>query len=720
MDLTALQHSAFLQSLGWAIANSIWQAAILWGLFHIINALYRNSTSKFRNNSATVFLFSSFSWFLFTFVEKFVSVSNGGPRPIVIHETQVEQLSAYINQSSDGINWQQLLTDASTALPYLSMAYLLLLIIFTTRWFGAYRHTNFIRRYGLQKPDVDWRLFTDKAALHIGIHRKINIWFSEYVDVPATIGYLKPIILIPLASLNQLTVQQLEAIILHELAHIKRNDYLINLVTSVIEIVMFFNPFVGLLAKVMKRERENCCDDYVIQYQYDRLSYASALLSIEQYRLQQHKMAMAATSNKNQLLGRVRRIMENNPGHRKFNYGQKLMALLIITGVICSIAWLSPADQERLVTEKADKDQIILNTTSGNLPKVALKTPEKGLPVPELATELRKTFTSKELAELNDYFEEKIEKDLKPLAKTIKKELKTALPENIVQAGPDIKNLKVAAPKRIEIRRLIPSTMFTHPGNSQFSFTFNSPNTDEMLKSLTTYVDIKQIQADIQRSQKDIASLDWRKIESEIRSSIENMQKELNQLGPELKQHVPTIKQLLRSEVIKAQHELAKLRAHQAAPHGESRPRSIPSQRVKILRDSIALIAFNKAKDQGTRFSTADYQQTYYDKTVLTPGTGGTFYRQAVPSTTPLHTWGLEDLQEVEVKGHDSKKNCEAKAAAKAKSKMNIEFKDGLLYIDGESIRIQDIKDQPAVKLKDKHIRVITKNNDQIEIRIGS
>jgi hypothetical protein len=137
----------------------------------------------------------------------------------------------------------------------------------------------------------------------------------------------------------------MEAIILHELSHIKRNDYLINLFISVIETILFFNPFVVLLARIIKRERENCCDDFVIQYQYDRHTYASALLSLEQYRNTTLRLALGATSGKKQLLHRVKRIMEVNY-NTNFNYGQKILALLFITGIICSVAWLSPQNYE--------------------------------------------------------------------------------------------------------------------------------------------------------------------------------------------------------------------------------------------------------------------------------------------------------------------------------------------------------------------------------------
>jgi|GEM_PF-2429674 len=339
MNLSALQNSPFLQSLGWAIANSLWQAATLWIAYHIVNGAYKNASAKFKNNLSTVLLSSVFVWFCITLFTKYFAVENLSSNN-TIQFYEVKNID-----SAGGFKWHELVNKFTGTLPYLSIAYLLLLIFLSLRLVNVYRFTYFIKFNGLQKPDVEWKMFTEKVARHMGITRKIKLWVSHHIDVPATIGFIKPVILIPLASVNRLSPDQLEAIILHELSHIKRNDYLINLFVSIIETILFFNPFVVLLARIIKRERENCCDDFVIQYQYDRYDYASALLSLEQSRNIDLRLAIGATSGKKQLLLRIKRIMEIN-SNTNFNYGQKLVALLLITGVFCSVAWLSPENKE--------------------------------------------------------------------------------------------------------------------------------------------------------------------------------------------------------------------------------------------------------------------------------------------------------------------------------------------------------------------------------------
>ena len=387
MNLSALQHSTFLQSLGWAIANNLWQAATLWIIYQIVLFSYKNSTSRLRNNLSTGLLFLIFAWFLVTFISKYFSLQSNADI-IPISRTSNEYL-LYATSFDLSIAIKKI----AGTLPFLSLAYLLLLVALTIRLINSYLNIYFIKNHGLRKPPVEWRLFAEKVSLHMGITKKIRLWFSDHVDVPATIGFIKPFILIPIASINHLSPQQVEAIILHELSHIRRNDYLINLVISLIETILFFNPFVVLLVRILKRERENCCDDFVIQYQYDRHSYASALLSLELTRNKNIRLSLAATSGKKQLLHRIQRIMEAGNSNN-INYGQKLLALLLITGIICSIAWLSPEKREQGKKIHA-KSQTIQQTNF----RVAKTEKKKNIAIPSVPKMLTVKNISNKIAE---------------------------------------------------------------------------------------------------------------------------------------------------------------------------------------------------------------------------------------------------------------------------------------------------------------------------------
>jgi len=294
MDFAALQDSVLLKALGSAILNSLWQGFILWLLYETISSSYKNASAKFKNNLSTILLFSSFAWFFTGFVSKIFNQENVASITVaplkLVEESTVHSVSFF----------KEFLTYATSSLPYLSIAYIFLLLFLMARLFTAYRYVYIISNKRLLNPSCELQAFASNVAHQMEITKKISVWISHHIDVPATIGFIKPVILIPLASINNLSSQQLEAIILHELSHIKRNDYITNLIISVIETILFLNPFVVLLSNVIKRERENCCDDFVLQYRYDPHSYALALLRLEQSRISKLKLAIGAVSGKKQ------------------------------------------------------------------------------------------------------------------------------------------------------------------------------------------------------------------------------------------------------------------------------------------------------------------------------------------------------------------------------------------------------------------------------------
>ena len=124
-------------------------------------------------------------------------LEGSGTHAVQYYETDNKAVVSY--------HWNELLEKMRCCFPYLSVAYLLLLVFLSFRFINVYRFTSFIKSHGLQKPGAEWKLFTEKVAMHMGITRKIRLWVSHHIDVPATIGFIKPVILIPLASVNQLS-----------------------------------------------------------------------------------------------------------------------------------------------------------------------------------------------------------------------------------------------------------------------------------------------------------------------------------------------------------------------------------------------------------------------------------------------------------------------------------------------------------------------------------
>ncbi|HEX7903115.1 MAG TPA: M56 family metallopeptidase [Chitinophagaceae bacterium] len=287
--------SNFLQALGWAVLNSLWQIALLWIVYQFITGVLKIKNPASKSSLASLLLFTGFVWFIFTFFSIFISES--ADAAIVS--------SGLINMEGN----QQLNDWLDQTLPIASLLYLILLLLPLLHFIRNYRYVQVIRQYGLSKADVEWRMFVKKVAAQMGIKKPVHIWVSELVTSPVTIGYIKPIILVPLAAVNHLSTQQLEAVLLHELAHIRRYDYFINLILKFIQSILYFNPFVKAFVEIVEREREKSCDEMVIQFQYDPHGYASALLVMEKTNHLPKPLAVAAAGKKNDLLHRIEWIM---------------------------------------------------------------------------------------------------------------------------------------------------------------------------------------------------------------------------------------------------------------------------------------------------------------------------------------------------------------------------------------------------------------------------
>lgn len=351
MLMQTFLQSAFLQALGYAIANSLWQVAFLWLIVVLINNIGRLSSKKYF--AGIVAQFIGFVWFLCTLEFYYSRCKQAVEIPVTasLNNNHAYVLESSINNFSSAILYFSV--RAEQLLPYLSIAYLFMLFFLVIRLSRAFYSTQQIRNNGLQKADVELRLFVKRTAAYLGIKKEIKIYFSKLIKSPLTIGFLKPLILIPVASINHLTTDQLEALLLHELAHIKRADYLINILQSVIEIVLFFNPFVQLLGKLIKEERENSCDDWVLQFQYNPAMYAEALLRIACIPAKQG-FAMNATGNKNDLLSRVKRML--NQQEKSHGYRNQVFALMLITIMLSCAAWLNPGIKYNSAASQASSE----------------------------------------------------------------------------------------------------------------------------------------------------------------------------------------------------------------------------------------------------------------------------------------------------------------------------------------------------------------------------
>jgi bla regulator protein blaR1 len=210
-------------------------------------------------------------------------------------------------------------------------------------------------RQQIKEPALYWHERIQHLAQGLRIRRPIRFLESAIVSVPTTVGFLKPIVLMPLGLLAQLPPEHIEAVLLHELAHIRRNDYLINLLQSVAEIVFFFNPALLWLSTLIRTERENCCDDIALAAVKNKTQYIRALVAFQEFHLGTTPYALAFAESKTPLLDRIKRILYHH-NIKKLSIMEKI-SLSVSILLVGAIAFLP------LANTKAQQDDA-LNTTT--------------------------------------------------------------------------------------------------------------------------------------------------------------------------------------------------------------------------------------------------------------------------------------------------------------------------------------------------------------------
>jgi beta-lactamase regulating signal transducer with metallopeptidase domain len=147
----------------------------------------------------------------------------------------------------------------------------------------------------------------------LGMHRRVSLALTEFADSPIVVGWWRPMILLPASAIVELTRDQLEAVLAHELAHVRRYDDVVNLAQVMVETVLFYHPATWWVSARVRRERERCCDDAAVALSGDPAPFVRALLTLEQTRSASPTLAIGLRGSENDLLPRVRRLLRVEP-----------------------------------------------------------------------------------------------------------------------------------------------------------------------------------------------------------------------------------------------------------------------------------------------------------------------------------------------------------------------------------------------------------------------
>ena len=212
--------------------------------------------------------------------------------------------------------------------------------VFSLRLLGGWVHAQQWLRRDTRPLTGPWLDQLDRLKERMKLPQAVRLLESSCIEVPMVVGWLRPAILVPVAALSGLSAVELEAILAHELAHIRRHDYLINLLQCVVETLVFYHPATWWISHVIRREREHCCDDMAVATCRDRIVYARALAAMEGLRAPAFSLSPAA--NGGILLARVRRIL--NPQEESMKPVRILVGLALVLAV--APIWLVRADDQ--------------------------------------------------------------------------------------------------------------------------------------------------------------------------------------------------------------------------------------------------------------------------------------------------------------------------------------------------------------------------------------
>ncbi len=179
-------------------------------------------------------------------------------------------------------------------LPWVVIVWLAGAMVFWVRLAGGWVVAARMRSMLVRRAPPEWQETLKKLGARIGLSRPVRLLVSALVQVPTVVGWLRPVVLVPVGALGGLPAEHLEALLLHELAHIRRHDYLINILQSVAESLLFYHPAVWWVSGHIRAERELCCDDVAVSVSGDVLTYARALAQLESYRPAHLSAAIAA------------------------------------------------------------------------------------------------------------------------------------------------------------------------------------------------------------------------------------------------------------------------------------------------------------------------------------------------------------------------------------------------------------------------------------------
>ncbi len=306
-----------IRSLGMTLVHSLWQGAIISLVMLSLLGLIGKSNARLRY----VVLFSGLILLLVGFIVTLLFVHQHNQ--LLTNWKNSTQQALLRPEYSYNTNWSYnpgeftgwLFNFLEPVYPALALGWLAGFLFIGIRITGGTMLSRMNLRKNLVYADASLQITFDRIQNLLKLPVVVKLRITTRMISPMVIGFLKPMVIIPAAAISGLSTSQIEAVIFHELAHIRRFDHILVILQAVAEQVLFFNPAAWFLLREINRERENCCDDFVVKTNNNPINYIKALTMIQEMNLQSAVPANALTGKSNHLLNRVRRLVKPELKH---------------------------------------------------------------------------------------------------------------------------------------------------------------------------------------------------------------------------------------------------------------------------------------------------------------------------------------------------------------------------------------------------------------------
>jgi len=287
----------WVNSLGWMLLHSLWQYALIAGICALLLFFAKSFSANFR------YLMALGSLIIGTLINAITFYKYQQASAIITYKPSQQNAAVAFFTDNNSFNLVNIIDNAMTSLV---VAWLLGFLIYSLKIFLDYRYCQHLKNQHLSPTPEKWQGIFAELAAKVGITSTIELRISTLTIAPCVIGHLKPVVLLPMGLLLGMTQAQIEVILLHELAHVRRHDYLLGLMQAILKTLFFFNPFLQWISNQLDKEREHACDDIAVTISQNPLLFANTLKEFAEMNIQQ-KTAMNITGKK-LLLTRITRI----------------------------------------------------------------------------------------------------------------------------------------------------------------------------------------------------------------------------------------------------------------------------------------------------------------------------------------------------------------------------------------------------------------------------